>query len=146
MNDGVPDEAVFPTSVARAIAADARHLSTRELVSEITGKVSLLVRKEVELAKTEAKANLEAQLAMVKAMAAAALLALLGLNALLVAVIAGLATTMPAWLAAIVVGGVLVIVAAALGYLGWSWRVTAPLAVTRKTMKEDVQWAKERLA
>jgi hypothetical protein len=37
------------------------------------------------------------------------------------------------------IGGVLALV-------GWQQRVSAPLAVTRKTMKEDVQWAKERLA
>jgi hypothetical protein len=37
-------------------------------------------------------------------------------------------------------------VAATLGYIGWKRMVTNPLALTRQTLKEDVQWVKERLA
>jgi len=57
---------------------------------------------------------------------------------------AGIATAL-AWkhlgLAALLlaVGGVL-------GLVGWRRRVSSPLAMTRKTVKEDMQWAKERLA
>jgi hypothetical protein len=150
---GVPEHArtlqeedVMATPIARVGAARAENLSTRELVAEITGKVSLLVKKEVELAKTELKANAEAELAMVKALAAGAVAALLGLNTLLVAVVLALAMKMPGWLAALIVGGVVLVVGVVLGYLGWNWRVTTPLAVTRKTIREDVQWAKERVA
>ena len=35
---------------------------------------------------------------------------------------------------------------AIVGYIGWQRRVTRPLAVTRKTVTEDLQWVKERLA
>jgi hypothetical protein len=129
------EEGVMATPIARLSAARAENLSTRELVSEITGKVSLLVKKEVELAKTELRANVEAELAMVKALAAGVVAALLGLNTLLVAVVFALAMKMPGWLAAVIVGGVVLVVGAVLGYLGWSWRVTTPLAVTRKSIK-----------
>ena len=46
-----------------------------------------------------------------------------------------------------VVGGiVLLAVGAAAAYLGWTRRVSSPLALTRKILKEEVQWAKKRLA
>jgi len=123
-----------------------RSLSLRELLGEITGKVTLLARKEVELARTELKADLASELAAGKGLAAAALVGILGLNMLLMAAVFGLAAYLPAWLAALLIGGVLVIIAGILGYVSWSRRVTTPLAATRKTLKEDAQWAKERLA
>ncbi len=123
-----------------------RSLSLRELLGEITGKVTLLARKEVELARTELKADLASELAAGKGLAVAILVGLLGLNMLLMAAVFGLAVYLPAWLAALLIGGVLGITAGILGYVSWSRRVTTPLAATRKTLKEDAQWAKERWA
>lgn len=125
---------------------NARALSTRELIVEITEKVTLLARKEVELAKTEIKADLEAELSTAKGLGVAALGVVLGLNMLLVALVLALATYIPAWLAALLLGGALLLIGGIVGYVSWTRRVTKPLAVTRKTLKEDVQWAKERLA
>jgi hypothetical protein len=124
----------------------ARALSLRELITGITTKVALLAKKEVELAKMEAKADLESELSMVKGLAVAVVVALLGLNALLVALILKLATFMEGWLAAVLVGGGLLMIGVVVGYVSWGRRVTDPLAITRKTLKEDAQWAKERLA
>jgi len=146
MDDMVPPDIVMATSEARASWARAHELSTRDLVTDITRKVSLLVRKEVELARAEVKADFQAELSMVTTMAAGVVAALLGLNALLVAVILALAMRMPGWAAALVVAGVMLLVAVVLGFIGWSRRVTTPLAMTRKTLREDVQWAKERVA
>jgi uncharacterized membrane protein YqjE len=123
-----------------------RSLSLRELIGEITAKVSLLAKKEVELAKTELKADLASELATVKGLGLAVLVGVLGLNMLLVAIVLGLAAYLPGWLAALLIGGLLVIVAGILGYVSWARRVTSPLAATRRTLKEDAQWAKERLA
>jgi len=53
---------------------------------------------------------------------------------------------MPGWIAALVVAGVVLVIAIVLGSVGWSRRVMNPLATTRKTLKEDVHWAKERVA
>jgi hypothetical protein len=142
----VSSETLMASPIEKAGAARARLLSTRELLADITSKVSLLVKKEVELATTEVKADLRKELSMVKALAAAAVAGLLGLNMLLVAVVFALAMKMPGWVAALVVGGVVLIIAAVLGSIGWGRRVTNPLAMTRKTLKEDVQWAKERVA
>jgi hypothetical protein len=132
------------TSTSRT--PNARELSNRALISEITGKASLLVKKEIELAKAEIRADLNAQLGMVKALGIAALAALSGLNMMLVAGVLALGLTVPSWLAALIVGGTLLVVAATLGYIGWKRMVTNPLALTRQTLKEDVQWVKERLA
>jgi len=125
---------------------DARALSMRELLGEITGKVTLLAKKEVELAKTEIKADLESELSMAKGLGIAALGVVLGLNMLLVALVLALATYMPGWLAALLLGGTLLVTGGICGYVTWIRRVTKPLAITRKTLKEDAQWAKERLA
>jgi len=146
MDDMVPPDTVMATSGARAGLARAHDLSTRDLVTDITRKVSLLVKKEVELARAEVKADFQAELSMVTTMAAGVVAALLGLNGLLVAVIFALAMKMPGWAAALVVAGVMLLVAVVLGFIGWSRRVTTPLAMTRKTLREDVQWAKERVA
>jgi hypothetical protein len=123
-----------------------RELSNRALISEIIGKASLLAKKEIELAKAEIRADLNAQLRMVKALGVAGLAALLGLNMLLVAGVLALGLKIAAWLAALIVGGTLLLVAAIVGYIGWKRMVTNPLALTRQTLKEDVQWLKERLA
>jgi hypothetical protein len=124
----------------------AQSLSTRELIGEITGKAALLAKKEAELAKAEIRADLRSELAVAKGLGAALVAGLTALNMLLVALVFGLATWMPGWLAALIVGGVLLVIGAIVGYVSWTRRVTTPLAFTRKTLKEHLQWAKERLA
>jgi uncharacterized membrane protein YqjE len=121
-------------------------LSTRELLGEITGRMMLLARKEIELAKVEIKADLTSEVAMATTLGIAVVAALLGFNLLLVSLVLALAPYIAAWLGALILGGMLLLVGLVVGYVGWQRRVSHPLAVTRKTLKEDVQWAKERLA
>jgi Putative Actinobacterial Holin-X, holin superfamily III len=124
----------------------ARELTNRALISEITGKASLLARKEIELAKTEIRADVKAELGMVKALGVATIAALLGLNLLLVAGVLALGLKIASWLAALIIAGLLLVTGVVLGYVGWRRMVTTPLALTRQTLKEDVRWVKERLA
>jgi hypothetical protein len=119
---------------------------TRDLLSGIVSKATLLARKEVALVKAEIKADLQTHISMVKSLALAALFAVLGLNVLLMAAVLALAPYVVAWLAALVLGGALVAAGMVLGYVGWARRVVNPLALTRKTLREDVQWAKEHRA
>jgi len=121
-------------------------LPTRELLAEIMDKAGMLAQKEVALARTEIKADIDANLAMAKGLGVAAVIGLLGVNLLLVAVALALAPASAPWLPALIGGGLLVLIGAIVGYVGWSRRVTRPLALTRKSLKEDVQWAKEQLA
>ncbi len=146
--NGVPrqdraEEVYMATRIPRG--EPVQELSIRELIGAILGKASLLIKTETELAKAEIKADLQSQLAMVKGFAIAAVCGLLGLNMLLVALVLGLAVWIPAWMAALITAAVLLVLGAIIGYVGWT-RLVTPLAVTRKTLKEDVQWAKERLA
>ena len=124
----------------------AGELSNRVLIKEITGKVVVLAQKELELAKAEIRADLNAELATIKALGVAAVAALIGVNLLLVAPILALALVIPGWLAALLVGGAILVIAAIIGYIGWRRHVTGPLSLTRQTLKEDMRWVKERLA
>jgi len=123
-----------------------RSLSTRALIGEIIAKASLLVKTEVELAKAEIREDLRAELGMAKALGIAAVLALLALNAFVVAGILALAAVLPGWAAGLIVGGALLAVAAVLGFIGWRRHVAKPLDVTRRSLKEDLRWMKERAA
>jgi uncharacterized membrane protein YqjE len=129
----------------------SRTLSTRELMRRIGDVGSRLVAKELELARVELRADAEAELAMVKLLAVAAIGVLSGVHLLIVAALLGVARWLEAPIGALATGAVSLAVlglavAAALGYAGWRSRVSVPLASTRKTVTEDVQWVKERVA
>jgi hypothetical protein len=143
----------IPSSVAPgAPGASTPHdrpaagLPLGELVGEITGQVSLLVKKQIELAKTELKADIKSEVAMVGGLGISALAAIITVNMLLVTLILALANTMPAWGAGLLVSGFTLLVAVVAGLMGWNKRVKTPMATTRETLKEDIQWTKERLA
>jgi hypothetical protein len=128
------------------VRSDGRLLSTGELLNRILHTASQLVSTEIALAREEGKANLDAALATVKWLVVAGVIGVAGVNLLLVAAVFALAQVMPGWLAAVLLGGVLLVISAIVAYIGWQRRVTRPLAVTRKTVTEDIQWVKERLA
>jgi hypothetical protein len=65
---------------------------------------------------------------------------------LTVAVALALAALMPGWLAALVVAAVVLGVGATIGYAGWRHRPRSPLALTRKSVKEDWEWLKDQVA
>ncbi len=125
---------------------ESERLSTIELMKEITAKATQLVRKELELARTEFKQDVRAQLATAKLLGVAAVLGVVALTLFGVAGVFALALVMPAWAAALVVGGATAAIAAVLGAVGWQHRVVTPLERTRKSVEEDVEWAKERMA
>jgi hypothetical protein len=146
-----PRQAISTTAIAegapipmteRAAAA----LSTGELIKEITHQVGLLATKQIDLAKTELRADIKSEVAMASGLGVGALVGLAAVNMLLVTVILALARTMPAWAAGLIVSGFLLGVAAIAALVGWSKRVRTPMERTRRTLKEDVQWTKERLA
>jgi hypothetical protein len=63
-----------------------------------------------------------------------------------VAAVFALTPYVAGWVAALAIGGILLIAAVVVGVLGWQQRVAQPLERTRKTLTEDVQWAKEEMA
>jgi Putative Actinobacterial Holin-X, holin superfamily III len=145
------EQALGQESAAEAIApqgADSayRGLPARALLHRILDTGSRLLLKQIELARTEVRADLAAELGMARLLAGAGVGALLGMSVLLLAAVAGLAAWLPAWLAALGLGVVILSISAAIGYVGWQRRVRAALPVTRKSVTEDVQWMKGRIA
>ena len=100
----------------------------------------------MELAKVELKADLKAEVGMAKGLGVAGLCAIWAVSLILVAAALALGTMMAAWAAALLVAAVVLIVGGIAGMVGWGKRVKEPLETTRRTLKEDVQWAKERIA
>ena len=123
----------------------ARDLSTVELVKEITAEVGHLAQKHIELAKTELKADLKAEATTGAGLGLAALMVLTTVNLLLVTIVLALARTMPGWAAGLLVSGFTLVLAGIVALVAWNRRVRAPLERTRRTLKEDVQFTKERL-
>jgi hypothetical protein len=98
-----------------------RRRSVFALIAEIPTLVTDLVQREIELVKTELIAKFKA-LGVGAGIIAAALLVLLAmLGVLLTAAIFALTLTgLPGWAAALIVAGVLLIVAVILGLIGYS--------------------------
>lgn len=119
-------------------------LPTGELLQQITDDAKSLVQMEVELAKAEAKIDLDAELDLAKGAVVSAVCAILGLNMLIVAAVFALAPHL-AWVAALVVGLVLLIIAGGAAYVGWSRAEKDPMSNTRETILEDVRWAKQQI-
>jgi hypothetical protein len=126
--------------------SEIRSRPTSELLGEVGRKAALLAKKEVELAKTEIKQDLRKEVVMAGGLGVAGICALLAVTLLLVAAVFGLATLMPGWLAALIVAGMMMIAGGAAGAIGWAKRARDPLSATRRTLRDDARWAKERLA
>ncbi|GAA4246469.1 hypothetical protein GCM10022255_017800 [Dactylosporangium darangshiense] len=92
--------------------------STAELVRLAAEQISTLVRDELKLAQIELTQKGKRAGVGVGMFGGAGVVALYGVGALLAAVIIGLATVMPAWLSALIVGVVLLAVAGLLALLG----------------------------
>ena len=69
------------------IDTETRSLSTRQLLTRLIETVSLLVAKEVELARAEFKADLKTELRTVTLLCVAAVLAVFGVSMILVAAV-----------------------------------------------------------
>lgn len=121
-------------------------LSTRELVAAVTATATELVKQEIELARLELKRDLEAQLAAAIWLGVAAVGALMVLAMLLVTAVFGFANVVAGWGAALIVAGIVAGPTALAALIGWLKLVKNPLETTRKTLKEDLEWAKQRLA
>ena len=129
-----------------SVPARLESMSNRELLQHLAQNAVLLAKKEVELARAEIKADLKNEVAMAKGLTVAGLCAIWTVSMMLVAVAMALGTTLPDWAAALIVAAAVLLVGTVAGLLGWGKRVKEPLETTRRTIKEDVQWAKERIA
>jgi Flp pilus assembly protein TadB len=97
---------------------DASQQTTAELVKTAAEQISRLVRDELRLAQTELAQKGKHAGMGAGLFGAGGLVALYGVAALLTAVVLLLAYVMPAWLAAVIVGVVLLAVAGGLAMVG----------------------------
>ena len=121
--------------------------STGDLVKNLSEQVSRLIRDELKLAEYEMTAKAKRAGRGAGMFGGSGLLALYGIGCLLAAAIIGLALVVPAWAAALIVGGALLIVAAIAAMLGKSQFGRATPAVPEQTVqsvKADVEEIKER--
>jgi uncharacterized membrane protein YqjE len=115
--------------------------STAELVKLAAEQVSRLVRDELRLAQVELAEKGKRAGMGAGMFGGAGLIALYGLGGLLTAAVLGLAQVMPAWLAALVVGVALLVVAGILALLGRRKVKQAAPAVpegTVRSVKADI--------
>lgn len=127
------------------VPSSVQELSTVELVKQITTEVGHLAQKQVELAKAELKADLKSEAVMVGGLSLAALGAICTVNLLLVTGILALSTMLRGWEAGLIVSGVTLLATVLTAVLAWSRRVRSPMARTKRSLREDVEWTKERL-
>ncbi|MEN3314074.1 MAG: hypothetical protein V7605_308 [Acidimicrobiaceae bacterium] len=121
--------------------------SLGELISDVTGQLQQLVRKEMELARVETKEQIAQAGKGLGAFGAAGAVGFVALILLAFAAAWGLAEIMPAGVAFLVVGVVFLAVAGVLAVQGKSKLSTVrPVPQqTVETVKEDVETAKDSL-
>jgi uncharacterized membrane protein YqjE len=129
-------------------AHDAEELHERpvgDLVKQLAGQTSTLVRQELDLAKAEMsqKASIAGKGAGL--LGGAAVVGLLAAGSLTACLILALSEVIPDWLAALIVALVMGAIAAVLALQGRNRirAATPPVPEqTVETVKEDVEWAK----
>ena len=124
--------------------SDARERPIGELVKDLAGQTSTLVRQEIKLAQAELTTKGKVAGRGAGMLAGAAVAALLALGALTACLIAALDTFMPLWLAALIVTLLWGLIGAVLATRGRKelQQATPPVPQTVETVKEDIQWAK----
>jgi len=119
--------------------------SLTALIGDLANQSASLVRDEVALAKQEVTEKVLSLRSPVIMIALGAFVGLIAAFALCAAAIAGLAEYMATWLAALIVGAVLALIAGIIAFtgLGQMKRMNLKPEVTIKSLEEDKQWLKE---
>ncbi len=138
------DERLIERAEELAAHSGPESLPMGQLIQQIGTDAKSLLQMEVELARAEAKVDLNAELDLAKGAVVGAVCGILGLNMLMIGAVFALAPEL-AWLVALLVGIVLIAIAAAAALFGWQRAEKYPLQTTRKTLMEDVEWAKRQI-
>jgi uncharacterized membrane protein YqjE len=121
--------------------------SVPEVLQDIVGNIEEIIRSEFRLAKAEVKQEASQAAPPLKMIVVGAAIGFYALGFLLFTLMMGLATIVATWLAALIVGAVLGLLALALVTTA-SKRLKHVNTVperTIETMKENVQWAKNQI-
>lgn len=122
--------------------------SIPELLRDLANDVTRLIRNEIGLARAETTEGLSRMAAGAAMMAVGAILGLAALIILLDAMVYGLANHMPAWLAAVIVGGVVALIGFIMVRKGQNDLSAAQLAPRRtaEQVGRDAQLVKEHVS
>lgn len=119
--------------------------STADLLRDLSSELTTLIHQEVALAKTELTEKTKKVGLGAGMFGGAAVVGLLAAGALTAAAIAGLATALSVWLAALIVGGLLLAVAGVLALTGGKELAQGTPPIPEEAIessKEDVEWLK----
>jgi Putative Actinobacterial Holin-X, holin superfamily III len=131
----------------RGDSATMSDRSIAELLKQLSDQTSTLVRQELDLAKAELTAKAKQAGKGAGMFGGAGILGLYGVGALTACVILALSTAMAGWLAALIVAVVYCAIAGVLALTGKNKVQEAVPPVPEQTVesvKEDVQWTKQR--
>ena len=121
--------------------------SMGRLFRELANDLSDLTRKEIQLAQTETMEKVSHASKAVVSMAAGGFVAYAGFLVLLAAAMMGLATFVPYWLSAVIVGALAVIVGLIMVQSGRSalQQTSITPEKTVDSLKENAAWVKEKI-
>lgn len=122
---------------------DLSHLSNRELLTHLAHALTLLAKKETELAKAELRSEIRSGIFMAGGFGVALGAGFVTLIMLLVTWIFALSIVLPGWASGLIVSGFTLSIALIAALVGWRSRVKEILPHTKETLKEDVQWTKD---
>jgi len=127
-----------------ALDEDLHQRSIPELMKALANETTMLVRQEIELAKTELAERGKAAGAGAGMLGGAALFALGAFFALTAAFVAAIALALPVWLSALIVAVLYGVVAYVVAQSGKKelQHATPLIPQTTQTLKEDIEWAK----
>jgi len=123
---------------------DARDRGIGDLLKELAGQTSTLVRQEIRLAQAEVTERGKVAGRGAGLLAGGAMAALLGLGALTAVLVVALDSALALWLAALIVSVLWLALAGVLAASGKKalQASTPPAPQTVETVKEDIRWAK----
>ena len=144
------DQQIGPNLVAGVTATthDPTDKTLAELLSDLSQELAALMHQELDLAKAEVTAKGKRLGVGAGLLVGAGAVAFLGLGAVVACVIAALSQALPVWLAALLVGVVLLAIAGVLGVLGKTdvQRASPPVPEEAvESTKEDVAWLKTQV-
>lgn len=121
--------------------------SIGELFTELAAETGTLVRQEVALAQAEITAKATKAGKNVGYLAAGGAVGYVGLMAMVAGIILGLSHFIPAWLAALLVGGIIAVVSYVLvnSALSALRNMDVTPTETVESIKEDAQWLKNQV-
>ena len=129
------------------MATSQRQRSVPEVLQDIVGNLQEIIRSEFLLAKTELKEEAKLAAKPAATFGVGLVLGIYGMGFLLLAAMYALALVMPIWLAALLVGTSLAIVALALMSSGGKKlkHINPTPDKTIQSLEENVQWATHQI-